>query len=390
MKRQINVLVLDDEQNILSSLKRLFINESFDIFTTTDYQEALDILEKEKGKIKVVMSDQRMPQITGVEFLKRVKQAYPDVVRILFTGHADLQAAEDAINVGEVYRFINKPWNTEDLKTAIRQAINHYDLVIENRNLFEATQEKNKELKILNKKLQYMYELQKEFTSTVSHELRTPLASIKSTVDLVLSGTTGPLNEDQKKFLTKAKNNVDRLNRLINDILDLTKLESGKTQLDIVANDLLQVIKEVIEAQELAAKEKNLYLKGELPSDLPKVPFDIDKMYQVLNNLISNAIKFTEKGGIIVSCINHEEKNYVEVCVKDTGEGIKEEDKHKLFKKFQQLGDSRKHVGGTGLGLAICKEIINRHGGKIWVESEFGVGSSFHFILPFRERRESN
>ena len=386
MDKKINVLVLDDEENILSSLKRLFINESFDIFTTTDYKKAMDTLGEEE--IKVVMSDQRMPEITGVDFLKQVKAKHPDTIRILFTGHADIQAAEDAINLGEVYRFINKPWNTEELKAALRQAVKHYDLVIENRELFESTKIKNEELEILNRKLKNMYEVQREFTSTVSHELRTPLASIKSSVDLVLSGAPGELTEDQTKFLTKTKNNVDRLNRLINDILDLTKLESGKMQLNIGINSIEQILNEVIESQESVAKDNGLYLKGEIASNLPKIPFDADKIYQVLNNLLSNAIKFTENGGITVSCINCEEKNHIEICIKDTGQGIKEDSIDKLFQKFQQLGDSRKHVGGTGLGLAICKEIIHRHGGKIWAESEFGNGSSFHFILPLKERRK--
>lgn len=384
--KEIYILALDDEQNILESLQRLFFKEDFGVFTTTDFHEALDVLGKEK--IKLILSDQRMPDISGVEFLKQVKAKYPDVIRILITGHADIQAAEDAINVGEVYRFINKPWNGEDLKASVRQAIKHYDLVIENRNLFEAMKTKNEELEVLNRKLKNMYEVQKEFTSTVSHELRTPLASIKSTVDLVLSGEPGGLTEDQTKFLTKTKNNVDRLHRLINDILDLTKLESGKTQLNLSFNDIRIVIQDDVEVQQQAANDKGLYLKVEISETIPQIPFDVDKMHQVLNNLVSNAIKFTENGGITVSCVNYEDKNHIEICVKDTGQGIKAEDIDKLFQKFQQLGDSTKQVGGTGLGLAICKEIIQRHGGKIWVESEIGKGSSFKFLLPIQERRK--
>ncbi|MCK5580172.1 MAG: response regulator [Candidatus Omnitrophica bacterium] len=386
MEKTAGILILDDEENILETLKRLFFKETFSIFTTTNYQEALEALKKEE--IKVVISDQRMPEITGVEFLKKVKLECPDAVRILMTGHADIRAAEDAINVGEVYRFINKPWNKEDFKGAVCQAVDHYDLVIQNRNLFEETRTKNEELEVLNRKLRDMYEVQKEFTSTVSHELRTPLASMKVTVDLVLSGEPGELNEDQTRFLMKTKNNVDRLTRLINDILDLTKLESGKTQPDISINDLTQTINEVVEIQELAAKEKGLYLRNEIEKRVVNIPFDVDKMHQVLSNLISNAIKFTETGGITVSCINCEKDNCVKISIRDTGQGIKQEDMGKLFQKFQQLGDPRKHIGGTGLGLAICKEIIQCHGGKIWVESEINKGSCFHFILPVQERRE--
>ena len=386
MSKAINIVILDDEQNILESLERLFFNEDFGVFTTTDYKEAMRILEKEQ--IKLVMSDQRMPDITGVEFLKQVKDKYPDVVRILITGYTDIKSAEDAINFGGVYRFINKPWNAEELKGAVRQAIAHYDLVIENRKLFDSTKTKNEELEILNRKLKNMYDVQKDFSSTVSHELRTPLASIKSTVDLVLSGAPGPLSEDQVKFLNKTRNNVDRLNRLINDILDLTKMESGKTQLNMVFNDIGIVLNEVVETQAFVAKEKGLYINCEIEQDLPNIPFDIDKMHQVLNNLISNAIKFTESGGVTVSCINLKESNSIELRVKDTGPGIKVEDIDKLFQKFQQIGESIKHAGGTGLGLAICKEIVQRHGGKIWVESEEGKGSSFCFILPIQERRK--
>jgi len=385
MEKNIHVLFLDDEESILSSIKRLFINASFGIAATSNPDEAREILAKEE--IKVILSDHRMPEISGVVFLQEVKEKFPDVIRILFTGYAEVSAAEEAINIGEVYRFISKPWNTDELRATVKQAIERYDLVAENRHLFEETKRKNEELEVLNRKLKNMYEMQKEFTSTASHELRTPLASIKSTVDLVLSETAGKLNEDQIKFLTKAKNNVDRLNRLINDILDLTKMESGKIELNMVFNDLRPVVNEVIGNQELVAKEKGLKLTAEFSEDLPRLPFDGDKIHQVLHNLIGNAIKFTESGGIRVSCDSHASENYVEISVKDTGPGIKEEDIGKLFQKFQQIGDSRTHVGGTGLGLAICEEIVKRHGGKIGVESEYGQGSCFYFILPIQERR---
>lgn len=385
MSKKIHALILDDEQSILDSITRLFHKEEFSFFTTTDHHKALEVLNEEE--IKVVLSDQRMPNITGVEFLKIVKEQHPDVIRILITGHADIQAAEDAINYGGVYRFINKPWRSDELKAEVKHAIEHYDLTIENRNLLEGLKIKTEEQEILNRKLKNMYETQKEFTSTVSHELRTPLASIKSTVDLVLSGDPGPLTEDQKKFLQKTINNVDRLHRLINDILDLTKLESGKTELNLSFQKIETIILEDTEIQQHAAIAKGLYCRSEIDQGLPEIPVDGDKMHQVLNNLLSNAIKFTDEGGITVKCKNHSDNNHIEIRVCDTGPGIKEEDMDKLFLKFQQLGDSRKHVGGTGLGLAICKEIVQRHGGKIWVESELGKGSQFCFILPIQERR---
>ncbi len=386
MSKEINIVFLDDEQGILNSIDRLFVNASFGIFTTSDYKEALNIIDREN--VKVVLSDHRMPNIKGTEFLKMVKAKNENVVRILFTGYAEFSSAEEAINVAEVYRFISKPWDKDELRHTIDQAMEHYDLVLENKSLLEATQQKNQELEELNKKLQYMYDKQKEFTSTVSHELRTPLASIKSSVDLVLSGETGELNEDQINFLSKSKDNVDRLSRLISDILDLAKMEDGKMRLRFELNDLGIIVGDAVEGYGPVCQEQGLFIKSDIASRLPKVICDVDKIHQVLNNLLGNAMKFTEKGGITVSCHHKPDSNIVRVCVKDTGPGIAAKDIEKLFQKFQQLGDSRQHVGGTGLGLSICKEIIDCHGGKIWCESELGRGTSFCFVLPVEERRK--
>ena len=326
--KEYHVLIIDDEANVLNSLKRLFLDVPYGVHMTHDTEKALEIIEKDP--IKVVISDQRMPDITGVEFLEKIKNSHPDIIRILFTGYADIEAIEDSINIAEVYRFINKPWNAEDIKVTVNQTLKHYDLIIENRELMKNLEEKNK-------KLTFMYEKQKEFSYTVSHELRTPLASIKTSIDIVLKGTPGPVNEDQLKFLTKAKNNVDRLNRLINDILDLEKLESGKTILHIKENDIHKIIQESIEFHDPVAKEKNLYLKTEITDKLPPHSFDNDKISQVLTNLLSNAIKFTDEGGILITVKPNYSDHCLYISVKDSGMGIKPKDIDKLFKKFQQL-----------------------------------------------------
>ena len=375
------ILFLDDEENVLKSLQRMFHNEPYGVVTASNPQHALDIITREP--IKVVFSDQRMPQMMGVEFLRRVKEKKPDIIRVLFTAYSDLTAAETAINVSEVYRYINKPWTEEELKSAVHQAMIHHDLLLENRRLTLETQQKNKELEAANRKLTTLFDIQKEFSATVSHELRTPLASIKAAIDIVMSLTPGPLTNDQKNFLGKAKDNIDRLNRLINDILDLAHLESGKTSLNIESKNLNDIIVAVVDMQQGVAKNKNLFLTHTLDSHIQNVSLDDDKVRQVLVNLMSNALKFTDKGGVKVISTLMPEQNLVKVSVEDSGPGIKKEDVHKLFHKFQQLGDPvLRKTGGTGLGLAICQEIVRQHGGKIWVESEVGKGSSFCFTLP--------
>ena len=382
-----SILVVDDEVNILNSLKRALMDEPFDVCTTTDYKEALDIVKNRE--IKVVISDHRMPGINGVDFLQMIKDENPDIIRILFTGYADIQMAQEAINIGEVYRFINKPWDIQDLLTTLRNALEKFDLVQKNKQFIESIEKKNTELVSLNEKLKGLYEVQKEFSSTVSHELRTPLASIQTAIDIVMSGTPGKLNAVQKDCLGKAGNGVNRLHKLINNVLDFTKLESGGTPLDLQENDIHAVVKDVVDINKLVAKKKGLYLKIEINKDIPKVIFDIDRINQVLYNLVGNAIKFTEKGGVVLSITSDKEKNYVRTCIVDTGEGVRKEDLPKLFQKFQQLGDpATRKSGGTGLGLAICKEIIARHNGKIEVESELGKGTKVCFFLPIDDRRK--
>ncbi|MFH0754963.1 MAG: hybrid sensor histidine kinase/response regulator, partial [Candidatus Omnitrophota bacterium] len=381
------VLAVDDEENILSSLSRNLLMEPYKLVTTTQLETAWEIMAREK--IKVVISDQRMPKVSGVAFLKDIKEKYPDIMRILLTGHADMQAAEEAVNVGQVYRFLTKPWNPEDLKATIRQAIESFDLQVQNRQLFEEVRTANDRLVKSNMDLQKLYDKQKEFTSTVSHELRTPLASIKMGLDIVLSGTPGPLTADQTNFLNKGKSNVDRLNRLINDILDLSKLESGKLSMKMTSGDLNKVVLESLEPQMNVAQGKGLSLECVTDPSVPLLSFDRDRILQVLYNLVGNAIKFTEHGGIKIIIRHNPENNNVTVTIEDTGPGIKPEDIPKLFEKFQQLeGAINQKVNGTGLGLAICKTIVEFHNGKVWIESKLGEGSRFSFLLPIIERRK--
>jgi two-component system CheB/CheR fusion protein len=229
-------------------------------------------------------------------------------------------------------------------------------------------------------------EIKTKFTSMVSHELRSPLGTIKEGINLVLEGLAGNINKEQRDLLDTAKRNTDRLGRLINNVLDFQKIESGKMEYDIRGNDINEAVLEVNKAMGLLAKEKGLDLAVDTDNSIPKVRFDKDRIIQVLTNLVSNAIKYTEKGNITISTKG--EDNKVHIIVQDTGIGIKAEDMQKLFCAFEQLNSTRdKRRNGTGLGLAISKEIILAHSGKIWAESEVGKGSSFHFILPLRERR---
>lgn len=242
------------------------------------------------------------------------------------------------------------------------------------------------ERKEAQRKMQEAADMKSEFASIVSHELRTPLTAIKESISMVFQGVFGELNEKQKQFLSLSKRNVDRLSSLINDVLDYQKLTDGKMQFYIEQNDMNAVIVETVEVMKPHARQKNIPIIVELQDDLPLAYFDHNKVIQVLSNLINNAIKFTDKGSIVVK--SYAEDNTVHVEVQDSGMGIQEEDMSRLFQSFEQFGGSERKVGGTGLGLAICQQLIVAQNGKIWAESKWGEGSVFHFVMPVKERRK--
>lgn len=384
MSKEINILFIDDEDSDLYLFEKIFLDWPFGVVTTKSTEEAFEILRKEK--IKVVVSDQYMPVIPGIHFLREVKNRFPNVVRILLTGHEEFEVAEQAINMGEVYRFLTKPFNTAEFKAAIRQSLQHYNLCEENERLFEDMRRKSQELEIINRELRSLQKIQQDFISTVSHELRTPLASIKSAVEILASETAGPLNQDQKSFLHKAQKHIDRLKSLSDDVLDMTSLEAGTLDLEIKPNNINEIIQKEIKWFMPDAINKKLYINADLQDGIPLISMDGERIKTVMSNLIDNAITFTEKGGVFIISRKVEDKDEVQVCVKDTGVGIPENDLSKVFNKFHQIGSPEKRAaGGAGIGLAICRDIIRLHGGRIWAESKLNEGSHFYFTLPLKD-----
>jgi len=224
--------------------------------------------------------------------------------------------------------------------------------------------------------------MKSEFISTVSHEFRIPLTSIKGYVDLVLEGDAGDINETQQEFLAIVKKNSDRLINLINDFLDISRIESGRIQFKMVSLNIEEVIEEVIVSFRELMERKGMILNLSIPKGLPRVRADHDRIIQVLNNLVSNAIKYTDAGGKITVAVG-QDGNHLVINVSDTGIGISPEDQRNLFDKFYRVDSTlTQEIGGSGLGLSICKTIVERHDGSIWVNSEVGKGSTFSFSLP--------
>ncbi len=253
--------------------------------------------------------------------------------------------------------------------------------------------EKTLLLERANRELRELDRLKSSFLANMSHELRTPMNSIIGYTELLIDGVDGPTNEEQTKSLKKVESNARHLLQLINDILDMSKIESGKIELDLKELDLKNVITSVTAAFEPAISKKGLSLSLNFGENLPLIYADEDKIHQILINLLSNAIKFTNQGGITIGTKPSERgiragesPLFAEVCVEDTGIGIKDEDIGKLFDKFSQLDISTiRQYEGTGLGLSIARGLVVLHNGVIWATSKYGEGSKFCFTLPMKK-----
>jgi len=261
------------------------------------------------------------------------------------------------------------------LKSVTSVVLDDRECLIE--SLLDITERKKAEAQ-----LKEATDIKLKFISMVSHELRTPLTVIKDGISLILAGIAGNVNDKQREFLSDVSKSVDRLARLINDVLDFQKLEAYKMVFNMQKNDINEIIKEAGESMSSFAKEKGLKLVTELNNDLPLLDVDKDRIMQVLTNLIDNALKFTEKG--VITITTSKDDGAICVSVHNPGIEIKKEDLPKLFRKFEQLEiRGQRKIGGTGLGLSICKDIIEQHKGKIWAESD--KGTTFYFTIPMAE-----
>lgn len=221
-----------------------------------------------------------------------------------------------------------------------------------------------------------------EFVSVVSHELKLPMTSIKGYSDLMLSGATGPLNENQNKFLNTIRNNVNRMATLVSDLADISRIESGNLRIEPREVPVWDVIDEVVTLTRTEVIQKNQTVTVDIPHELPKAWCDRNRLAQILTNLVSNANKYTPEGGAIVV---HATRNgdLIQIRVEDNGLGMMPEDQQKLFSKFFRSDDEKiREAPGTGLGLSITKNLIELQGGKIWFESEYRQGTSFYFTVP--------
>ncbi|MFH2050183.1 MAG: response regulator [bacterium] len=379
MQSPLKILLVDDDEVDRIAIHRALIgmNGSVIIDEAVNMSSGLENLKTNQYDCAIV--DYLLPDGDGGLFVKEAASWEGCSTPILIlTGRGNLDIDMKVMELGAADYLEKSDIVANILGKAIRYAI---------RNQLNLTKLEN-----VNTKLQELDKLKSEFLSTASHELRTPLTIIKEYISLILDGITGKITPDQTECLKSALNNCDRLGHLINDILDLQRVESGKQQFHRSRTDITALIKESLNDFSIRCRTNNQKLELVLDDNLPMVLCDQPKTTQIIVNLIGNACKFTPSGGkITISVfIKGESTDFVTIEVRDTGVGISEEDQIRIFKSFTQV-DRVDGPGprGTGLGLTIVKNFVDLQDGDITLKSSLGQGSSFSFTLPlFSETKE--
>ena len=388
------ILVFNDENNV-----DLIINSIYNISPRLEHALKLRAILSYRG----LFDKKNIPyelDVNNINVIKNIKQPMEeyDLNMLKFDNlFAPINIGEKFFGLIEVFR--ENDYTQEDT-TCFQTLAKQVSLPLENASLYE-------EIKKTNTKLERLERLKSEFISIVSHELRTPLTAIKNSLEICLSGKAGDVSSIMDKFLNMAKRNVTRLSGIINDLLDLSKVEAGKMDFKFERTSINTPVEFIKNTFENVAKEKNIDLILEKEDSISDTYIDTQRIEQVMSNLISNAIKFTNENGKITIKTAHitEEdlnktmligaenpvyyENYIKVSVSDNGIGIAPEDLKKVFDQFQQIENSlNRKNGGTGLGLPIAKQLIEAHRGFIWVESELNRGTTFAFAIPILTEKD--
>ena len=381
MSQQTNILVIEEDVARLKTLSAGLEAMGHRVTTAATGREALALLGKQP--FNIVVADIELPDVSGLEILETTKELDPEAAVIMLTDQASLETAVNAVDEG-AYAYILKPETMSELKTLINNALREQELLVKNRKLVDSLQRSNTSLERTNKALEQANRTKSDFMAKMSHELRTPLNVVIGFAELMLDQVPGKVNEEQRQCLDDIFSSGQHLLGLINDILDLSKIESGKVELKLANITLPTLMESVRSAMMPMLVQRGQSLDVKLEGGL-YVRADEARLRQVLFNLLSNATKFTPYGGEIRIEVARKDK-WCEVSVIDNGIGIKKEDQKQIFAPFYQVENSiARGRKGTGLGLVLVKQIVEQHGGRVWLESEYGKGSRFIFTLPLAE-----
>jgi signal transduction histidine kinase len=377
------VLVVDDNADMRAYLVRLLADE----YRVVSAHDGADALAKARRSLpSLVVADIMMPVMSGHDLLKAIRgdETLRTIPVILLTARAGTDARVESLEAG-ADDYVSKPFNEEELLARIKNQLRIHRQEQELEAKAAQLQALYSKLEAINAELRELSLRKSEFVSIVSHDLRTPLAAMSGFVDNLMDEIAGPLTEKQRRYLDRIKSNIGRLVRMINDLLDLSKIEAGTMRLDSKTFPIGDLAETVIDNLQGLAREKSISLRATTVDKNLLVLGDPDKLTQVLTNLVQNACKFTPAGGEVRLDVTADGTGFAQVCVADTGCGIPPEETTQVFEKFYRGTSSHGEARGAGLGLAIAKHFVELHQGRIWVDSLPGQGSRFYFTIPVAE-----
>jgi len=336
-----------------------------------------------------------MPGMSGIDFFSAIKDKYPDALKLILTGYSDIEAVIGAINEGQVFRYLTKPWNPVELNLVIEEAFEKYELITNNRVLMlklkeanltleKKVEERTKELESANVKLTNLNIEKNKYVGIVAHDLRNPIGNALSFADLLINDYADFSQTEHLDFLKIINERCSYALHLIEGFLDTSKIESGTLDVDFREYNYCEFVQSSIAQNAIFARKKSqeIVFNCECPETM--IIFDKNKIEQVLNNLLSNAIKFSHPNKKIWINIQLKSDSVI-TRVKDEGQGIPKSELDSLFAVYETFSvKSTNNEKSTGLGLAIVKKIVEVHHGTIAVESTTGVGSEFMFTLPLK------
>lgn len=348
------ILCVDDEIDNADALERLF-RRDYTVLKATSGAEALQLL-KENDNIALILSDQRMPEMTGVQMLKQSIPLHPEAIRILLTGYTDIDSVIDSINAGHVYRYLTKPWDPVDLKNTVAKAIEKYDL---RRKLVE----KNQELEKALAELKTLDQAKNNFMILINHELKTPLTVLMSFLDLLKESS---LNDEQKKYTSRIDKSANKLKSIIEDVLELVSAETGILKLHCKKVSTEKLLDGVQTQFISSANEKHQSFIFDIDKAFVKV--DLQVIHNVFSRLIDNAVKFGKNNSIIEISVKTQKDNNLLFSVSNEGKALKPETIDKILKPFALDENIMNHTQGLGVGLSLAQALLKSHNSKLSIE----------------------
>ena len=362
MSQKATILVIDDEEAMRDSCSQVLNKDGYMTETAEDGHSGLRKIKEVKPDL--VLIDLKMPGMGGMELLEKIGQIDPDIISVVITGYATIESAVEAMKLN-AYDFLSKPFTPDQLRIVIGRGMERRRLAAESARLRQ-----EKEM------------MRENFITLVSHQLRSPLTSVKLYFSVIREGFAGDVTDKQKEIIRKAGDYIDSLLKLINDWLDMSRVEAGRIRDKSEPVSLAAVLTEAAEVLKPQAQAKKVALQLNLAGNLPQFIGDPNCLKEAFLNLISNAIIYNRDGGTVIVTAKEQDDDLV-VEVSDTGIGISKENLHFIFDEFFRVKNKEtQHISGTGLGLPIAKKIIEAHNGCVKVDSELGVGTTFSIILP--------